>query len=76
MVNGKRRRKVIYGKTRAEVNRERIKLLNELQRGVPIQPVDLQLVPVEAPAGTVDRLLAQQPRHRPEGVKTRFPSSG
>jgi integrase len=37
MVNGKRRRKVIYGKTRAEVNRERIKLLNELQRGVPIQ---------------------------------------
>lgn len=37
MVNGKRRRKVIYGKTRAEVNRERIKLLGELQRGIPVQ---------------------------------------
>lgn len=37
MVNGKRKRKYIYGKSRAEVNRERIKLQNEHQRGVPIQ---------------------------------------
>jgi integrase len=37
MVNGKRRRKVVYGKTRAAVNRERIKLLGEVQRGIPVQ---------------------------------------
>lgn len=37
MVNGKRKRKYIYGKTRAEVNRERLKLQHELQRGVPVQ---------------------------------------
>lgn len=37
MVNGKRKRKYIYGKTRAEVNRKRIQLQHELNRGVPIQ---------------------------------------
>lgn len=37
MVNGKRKRKYIYGKTRAEVSREQTKLLHDLNRGVPIR---------------------------------------
>ncbi len=34
---GKRRRKVVYGKDRAEVSRKVTKLLAEHQRGLPIQ---------------------------------------
>jgi integrase len=37
---GKRRRKVVYGKTRAEVSQKVTRLLAEKQRGLPIQTAD------------------------------------
>jgi integrase len=40
-VGGKRRRKVVYGKTRAEVNQKVTRLLAEQQKGLPIQTASI-----------------------------------
>jgi integrase len=37
MVDGKRRRKVIYGDTREEVRQKLVKIHNDLRRGLPVQ---------------------------------------
>jgi integrase len=43
MVNGKRRRKVVYGETRAEVNKRRTEILHNLNRGIPVQTTSTRL---------------------------------
>ncbi len=37
MVDGKRRRKVVYGSTREEVRQQLVKIHNDLRRGLPVQ---------------------------------------
>lgn len=65
MVNGKRKRKYIYGKTRAEVNRKRIQLQNDHHRGVPIQTAGLTM------AAFLERWLATvKPTVRPKTFKS------
>lgn len=65
MVNGKRKRKYIYGRTRAEVNRKRIQLQNEHQRGVPVQTASTTM------ATFLDRWLATvKPTIRPKTFKS------
>jgi integrase len=43
MVAGRRRRKVVYGKTRAEVNKKRTEILHNLNRGIPVQTTSTRL---------------------------------